>query len=125
MTTQADFYSAQYSDGLLTVQLGTPTTVTGWTCRYREFVNPGGGQPLVFASGQNSGQHNENLIEKWIGSGTTGGQSGITMVNNQGTWQMQFYPSEISGRVGAYPYVYDRMDSGYQTRLAEGWHLIT
>lgn len=127
MTIEANFYSAQFSDGLLTVTMAPPTNITNWTIWYREYRQPGGGQPLILASGQNSGVLDVNLIEKWIGSGYTANQSGGVILDTvNGQFRFVFPPNEVSGReAGAYPYIVQRVDSGYFQELAAGYRIIT
>lgn len=122
-----DFYSAQFSDGTLTVTMSPPTPVGNWTVRYREFVHHGGGQPLILASGQQSGLLQADLITKWCGSGTGGGDSGITVLNSgNGIFRVSLPASELSGRdPGAYAYSFERTDSGYHKALREGYRLVT
>ncbi len=126
MAISADFYTVQFSDGLLTVTMSPSVNISSWSLRYREFKNFGGGQPLVLASGQGSGLLEENLVEKWCGSGTGNGVSGITILDSGvGMLRVDFPKAEISGREpGAYAYTLDRVDSGQARRVAEGYRLI-
>ena len=123
----ANFPSVQYADGSLTITLSPSRPIGNWTIQYREFKNVGGGQPLILASGQGSGLIETNLIEKWCGSGTGGGASGITVTDSGlGVIRVALPASETSGRdCGAYAYEVFRVDSGYLRQLDQGYRMIT
>lgn len=127
MSQASDFYTIEYSDNNLTITLSPSLPIGDWTIRFRQFKNFGGGQPLVLGSGQASGLLEVNKIEKWVGPGTGDGSSGIT-ITSSGTGILRIYlpPSEVSGMdAGAYAFTVDRVDSGYNKRLADGYRLIT
>lgn len=123
----ADFTTVAHADGSLTVTNTPPGAMGNQTIRYREFVYFGGGNPVIPISGQSfSGYLPTNLIEKWMGSGTGGGASGITMLDSgTGRFRISLPAAEISGRdIGAYAYEVERVDSGYVTMLARGYRRV-
>lgn len=126
MPIYVDYEMARYSDGVVSIGMSPPQPIGGWTIRYREFVNFGGGQPLVLESGQSSGRLDVNKVEKWVSSGLNG-QSGITITDSGvGIMTIRVYESEVSGRpYGAYAYQLERLDSGSLCVLAEGYRLHT
>lgn len=114
MPVHANFSYAKYADGVLTVGLQQPAPIGNWT--------------IQFTTTKHFGTPNvSGLISKIAGSGTGGGQSGITIVDSgQGRFNVKINSVDTSGLdYGNYAGVIERVDSGFRTILSEGFLTVT
>lgn len=107
MPVIGDFAWVRYDDGVLTLGLIPPTPVGGQTVQFQVMKRFGG------VSG---------IFTRSVASGFNGA-SGITITDSgQGIMQIQIRSADTSGlEYGNIAFMADRLDSGYQTRYAEGY----
>lgn len=109
MPVYGDFTLGQREDGSLTIPMSPPQPIGGFTLEFTVLSHFGG------ISG---------LITKSCASGFY--SSGITLVNSgQGILQISINAGDTSGWVpNAYPFVVQRLDSGFRTDLTTGYLLL-
>ena len=110
MPVKIDFHLPRSSQGNLTVALSPPTSIDGWSIQFQ----------MVKRQGSTSG-----IITKSMASGFNG-VSGMEVANTgQGIFTVSFNPAEVSGLdPGNYAYTVQRLGSGFQTCLAEGFRIM-
>lgn len=106
MAVQVDYNLPLGQDGVVNVPLAPPTAVGGWSVLYTMPRYQGG----------------SGLVTLSCASGYIG-VSGLTVLNSgQGIFQIQHDPAQVSGLdPGAYPYLLQRIGSGFVTPLAYGY----
>ncbi len=109
MPVLADFNSITGEHSSINMSLNSPTSVSGWTIRYRETKYFGG---------------SSGFAEAHVASGFNA-VSGIEVTNGPlGHLTITLRAGDTSGRVGSYPYRIERLDSGFQSVLTEGYRVI-
>ena len=110
MPTIIDFTLGRSEKGTLVATTNPPTPIGGWSLAFQMTKRQGG---------------TTAIISKSMASGYYG-VSGMSVVDSgAGTYNVQFFPAEVSGKdPGAYAYNVSRTDSGYQTTLVFGSRLM-
>lgn len=111
MASEISFTFARYQDGVLSIDMQPPTSVSGWTTELYLTRRKGG---------------TDKIFSKFCASGFAAGQSGITLANGQiGIFNVAINSVDTSGLdFGNYHATFERLDSGYRTILAEGYGTI-
>lgn len=113
MAPQANFTLPASQDGLVQISLAPPTSISGWTIQWDLMYQMGSLSPIV---------------SKFMSSGFTSGQSGITLVHgDKGVFNVQLFASEISGvslGTGVLAHNSHRIDSGFATPINAGFRLL-
>ena len=108
MAINADLPIARFQDGILNVDVEPSVAIGGWTIQFKVTGRHG------FMSGAK--------ILKSVASGYND-SSGINVTNSgNGQFQVRIFGSETSGlNYGAYAMQVERIDSGSQTVLVQGY----
>jgi len=111
MPIEANFQSAKYEDGVLTIGTTPPTAIGGWEIQLTVNKRMGG---------------DSNYIVLTTSSGFNG-TSGITITNSgNGTYRANFNSVYTSGlEFGNYAYTVERLSSGSRTLLVQGFFTVT
>ena len=111
MPVYSNFKISRMDDSVLNINVQPPQNITNWSVQFQV------GAHFCWYSG---------LITKSIASGISNGSSGISIVNNElSQFQITINSSDTSGLVdGIYACQFNRIDSGYFTRLYEGFLLL-
>lgn len=106
MSTLMDFQMGRQEDYTLVIQMTPPTPIVGWTLQFSMMKRFGGVSGL--------------FPPKTIGSGI------IINNSNLGIFSVGINSVDTSGiEYGNYAYLAQRLDSGQQTNLSEGYGLIS
>jgi len=108
MPVTSDFRLDLSSDGVVTLQLAPPNAIGGWSLQF--ILSKAFGGTAQVTKSMASGYYNV---------------SGMNIVNSgQGILSITFHPAEVSGLdQGNYAYQISRLDSGYQSDLADGFRI--
>ena len=114
MSQSFDFSLPEYQSALVQISLAPPTSISGWTIQLDLMYRFNSAQPIV---------------SKYLASGYTTGQSGITLVNGAaGIFNVSFNQPEISGastQTNVLGHLTHRTDSGFLTPLVGGYRLLS
>lgn len=111
MASEISFTFARYQDGILSIDMQPPTSVSGWTTEFYLTKRKGG---------------TTKIFSKTCASGFVAGQSGTTLVNGQvGIFNIAINSVDTSGlEFGNYFATFERLDSGFRTVISEGYGTI-
>lgn len=113
MSVPFDFSLPWYQDAIIQFQLSPATSISGWGIRLDLMYRFNSSNPI---------------ISKYLSSGFTSGQSGMSLWNGAtGVFNTSFNSSDISGvnqSTDVLAYLVERTDSGYVTPLVAGYRLL-
>lgn len=114
MSANFNFPLPASQDAVLQIQIQPPVSISGWTIRWDLLYRLGSPSPIV---------------SKYLASGYTSGQSGISLFNGQqGSFNVSLFASEISGvalTTNVLAHQTWRVDSGLQTPVSYGYRVLT
>lgn len=109
MPVYSDFSTQTGEDSSVAMALTSPTSISGWSIRYQETKHFGG---------------SSGLVQRYCASGFNN-VSGINVTDGaNGRLVVSLRSADSSGRAGNYAYRIERLDSGFQSVLTEGYRTI-
>lgn len=113
MAAQFTFSLPASQDGTIQIQIQPPVSISGWTIRWDLMYRLGSQNPI---------------ISKYLASGFTSGQSGISLFNGaNGIFNVSLFAAEISGvdqGTNVLAHQTWRINSGFQTPVVGGFRLL-